>query len=167
MNITEELQKVIVKSLPEATANEMRTFIEDAEQTKIKLGEEKKANTSLNDLVTKHRKTIETLEKLVETGEKLDQYDRDLTIRSNKIDAREQKLDMILLETKLEAMTSEKETVISLVNKVFGVPTVTVNNSKSGDILTPIPVSNTGMIGTVQRDFVVDSETTTTTTGKE
>ena len=152
----DKIQEVVKQNLPEATAKEMSSFIAQAEQDKVRLSELEEKTLSQQETIEKQCKAIEELNELVSRSETLD-------ARANALDKREQALELTLAKTKLEESEKRSDMAERLVAKVFGHPSVTVTNSR--DVFTPVPVSDTGMNGYVQKDSVIES--TTTTNGKD
>lgn len=164
MSIEEQIEKLVAANLPEATANEMRKFIEEAAETKREYESILKINKKLNEQIGNQAKKINELSDKVAHEWDIRQREKALDEKTLDLETRERDLEMTVMQTKLEAQTEEKKTVISLVNKVFGVPTVTVTNSKDADVVTPIDGGNHG--GYAQKDQVSSFETETTTVDK-
>ncbi len=159
MDITKEMQELISKSLPAATANAMREFIEKANVTaeelrvlkgkydeqSVKLLAETKETGRLRIFEQKDARIMEKAAELIE--------------REKVLDATHRTLKMEIMQTKLDMMEATNITVRDLVSKVFGHPSVTVSTFK--DVLS-VP-SDSGMYP--NRDSL--NETTTTTESKE
>lgn len=148
----DQIQDVIKQNLPEATAKQMSTFIQEAEADKVRLTSlERESQTQMNT-INRQQTEISELKDLVKKEEVLIEKENDLT-------KREQALNLQIAEIKLDEALKRNESIENLVSKVFGHPSVTVCNSR--DVYTPVPVNDQGMTGVVQRDQVFESTTTT------
>jgi len=130
MDITAELQAVITKSLPEATANEMKRFIEEANATSINLEKANYKIEELNSHVQKMEKEINRLKTFEQKDVDLQMKEKALAAKSLELEEKERNQKMAILETKLDMVNKGQEQIVRLVEKVFGHPSVTVSTSR-------------------------------------
>ena len=161
MSTLKQIQEVISRNLPEATALEMKKFIEEAEETKdsLELLEEK---LSASLVVNKDQQEfINILQRDLDSHENLRILLEAQEVQEEVLRVKEQSLDYLILEVKLECAEQRNKELFSLVEKVFGHPSVTVSKNSS----VPVPVSGGGeYAGYVHTQDV--NEVTTTTEGK-
>lgn len=122
-NLEKDMKKLVAEHMPEMVAKQMKEFIEQAELNKSLLTTAKEKNAELT-------KEVEALKKLQLFEFSLNDRETALNARQKDLDEREHKLDMKILEVKLEMETASNAKVMGLVDKVFGHPRVTINNSK-------------------------------------
>jgi hypothetical protein len=129
--ITEEMQELIAKNLPAATAGAMSDFIKDAEKTKEEL---EKANGDLEIFGIKMsdlNRRFSDLKSKVQDQAFIDQKLEELRSLEEKVSEREKNLDLRIVEIRLECAENRNSKVESLVEKVFGHPSVSVSSYKS------------------------------------
>ena len=126
----EKINKIISESLPEATANEMKKFIEQAEKWREEVKESHLVIEDLRNVMRDQRKEIDKLKALRLNAEEIEQAKIEVAgMRLTLLDE-QRALDMTVLQAENNALERERETVIKLVNKVFGHPNVTVSTHK-------------------------------------
>ena len=139
----------------------MKKFIEEAETTKVILEQKEEEVVFLSSSLLKEEKKVASLQEDLSTHEDLRELLEVQELQEEALRVKEQSLDYLILEVKLECAEQRNKELFSLVEKVFGHPSVTI--SKNSNI--PIAVDGGGQYaGYVQREGV--DEITTTTEGK-
>lgn len=157
--LTEEMQAVIEKSLPAATAGAMRDFISEAEATKAALEAAEKDFIELEKLSEVLRDDNKKLQSMIESQESLDATLQEVLKLKEEVAVRERDIELIILKSSLAAANERNVVVERLVDKVFGHPSVTVRTSK--DVVFPVDGSQ-GSCGYAHREnSVMESQTTT------
>ena len=125
MDITKELEEIIKKNLPEATASTLKKYLEEAEENKKKLT----ANTVLVDNSTK---AIVALNVEIAGLRDRVKTEGELVARERAVSDKENKLEVILAN--LRAVEAEKraDAIYNLAGIVFKNPSFTRSVSRSG-----------------------------------
>lgn len=138
-NLKNQMLELVKENLPEATAGEMKKYIESAEATKKELTKAEKKISILENAIKEAEKVAklereikESLEEVIkETAEKI----ADVEEREKILIKGESELENKLLRIELDCAYNSSNQIMSLVEKVFGHPSVTVTNTKT----TPNP----------------------------
>ena len=154
MNFQEKINEVIAANLPAATASELQSYLANAEADKKELAEAKKKINSLQERIGELEDENARLKASAELADSLHELEE-------KLNKRERDFELEIQRLKVGMMEDSTHKLFALVDKVFGIPTVCVSNTK--DVVTPVDGGNGGC-GFAQRDTV--NETTTTKTVK-
>lgn len=153
-----EIEKIIRDNLPEATAKEMKKYLEEAEGIKAQLEEADAHIKVQNTLMAAKDVSLGLLEAKVQTDEAMNAQGEALEKREMEVADREHNIKLEIAEIKLNAAIGSNHAVMGLVDKVFGHPSVTVSRTK--EIPVRIPAEN-GCSGWVAKENCNESETTT------
>jgi hypothetical protein len=133
-DLSQQINELVKEKLPEATANEMRKFIEEAKQDKIILKEKiqeiesyKKTNKELNKVIDEYKTKDQAYNQMGEMARKV-------TGRENAVEKRENTLELTLAKMELEYCSNSNQNILNLTSKVFGHPSVTVTNRRENVI---------------------------------
>lgn len=128
LSVSERILSVVKEALPEATAGELKKYIEQSEQLK-KNFEAANAQLEANSI------TINDLQLKLQDQDKVDTKLKKAEEREKILDAREVELNRTENNQKVEmfkyqlAEAEKRANVVErLVEKVFGLPTVSVSN---------------------------------------
>lgn len=161
-DITEEMQSIIAKNLPSATAGAMTDFIAEAGETKKRLEISAKEVDELEIELDLSKKEVSALSRQLEDQSSLAIREEKLMCRTEALDIRERDLQLELVQNDLASANERNITVERLVDKVFGHPAVTVSTHK--DVVVPATGGNNAC-GYAHKEMGVN-EIETTTSGK-
>ena len=156
--LNQNIKKAIQESLSGQVAGELSSVLAEYEVLKanepnlekqIKQLEKEKQNYKLNYENKRHDYEI----LLKET--------HDLENRKRVLQIEENKLEVTKMQIKLNMVEQSKSEILTLVDKVFSVPTVTVTNNKN--IMKNIPISTDAYLNSVTDNI---NKTTSTTESK-
>lgn len=140
-NLKSQMLELVKANLPEATAGEMKKYIESAEETKKQLSMCEKKVVKLEKYIIDSEKDADTereakklLELVIKEGAaKIEEVEaREIILKES-----ERMLENTILKTELKCAHSSNDQVVRLVEKVFGHPSVTVTNMKSTSLPQP------------------------------
>lgn len=157
MELPTEIQDLISKTLPEATAKEMKKFIENAEETVCELALSRNANKNLQDAVAGLKEEIARLRVFEEQAKWLNDKEKNLAILADEVSEQQKNLEVKELEIRLDAATNSNAEILRLVDKVFGHPSVRVETSRA----VKADIDQYGNPIYASPNYVVDTETTT------
>ena len=132
MDITKELEEVIKKNLPEATASTLKKYLEEAEENKKKLT----ANTVLVDNSTK---VIGALNVEITELRGRVKTEGELVARERAVSDKENKLEVTLANLKTIEAEKRADAVYNLAGIVFKNPSFTRTISRNGGKSKTIP----------------------------
>jgi len=161
--ITEEMQELIAKNLPAATAGAMKDFIEESEEVKLNLKESLEKNIIKDKSIDSLLREAALLNGKIEKFEDFNKREKELDGREISIADRERNIKLQIIEIQLSVTQASLATTERLVEKVFGHPSVTVTNSKN--VYTPIMHNQGNGCGEYQSgSSTTNTEETKTTT---
>lgn len=164
--LEQDLKEAIKKNLPAQAAGELKKFIEEAEQTKSDLEDTKEVLESTRKKLAQERKINQDMsEKLVKQQE-MDKREEDCTKREEEVSIRERDIQLELAQNEINMLNAKNQNTHELVAKVFGHPSVTVNNSSSREVMGEVDeYGNTKY--NPSRDTLQDDSIVKTTHSKE
>ncbi len=156
----QEIKKIIEQHLPEQTASVMKEFIEKAEATERQL-------TVANNMLKEQKETIEKYQEkedqLAEAGDKLEAA-RSLMEANEKrkigLDDEARNMRCSIIETEMKMMKFNINNMTSLVEKVFGHPSVSITRN----IPVPVEMTSQGQYGSQGGEYVEKHDEVTTET---
>ena len=135
MDINKEMEEMIKKNLPEATATTLKKYIEEAEGNKKKL-------TTNTELIDYNSKAILALNlELAELKNRV-KTEGELVARERDVSDKENKLDVTLANLKVAEAEKRADAIYNLAGIVFKNPSFTRAISRSGVAIKSIPGGN-------------------------
>ena len=136
MSMEEKIKEAIANDLPNQVGQELQKRLVKAEQDAADLKSCKKLNTDYLQATKDRDEKIKELEAKLNKQETTDK-------KLKEIKEAEQQMAVTLAELKKSAAERERDTVIKLVEKVFGHPSVTIERFGSKDVAVPNDHYNT------------------------
>jgi len=160
MSIENDLKELIKNNLPEQTAEAMREFIDNAEETKQQLKDiVAVAKAQLADISDLEIELTQAKEKLGEYRD-IEEVNAVLLEREKVVQYREDRQEFLLINKEVGMLRAQSALLETLVGKVFGHPGVVISTRKN--LRTAVNGGN-GISGFVQQDEVTDTESRTET----
>ena len=125
MDINKEMEEVIKKNLPEATAVTLKKYIEEAEENKRRLA-------ACDFVIEKNNNIINTLNKQIVTLTGQVKMESELISREKTVFDKENKLEVTLANLKVAEAEKRADAVYNLAGIVFKNPSFTRAISRSG-----------------------------------
>ena len=162
-DITKEMQELIEKNLPSATAGVMTKYIKEAEKTKDDLVESESQVKSLLKQLIEWKTKTEKLERLKSYWQNLNEREASLAKETESLRVRERDIKLEIANIRTAEANNRNIIIERLVEKVFGHPSVSVSTYKN------IPIMSDAATGAVpyQSGSATENETTTTVESKQ
>lgn len=135
IDINADIKKLITENLPATTAGVMSDFITKAERTSDELDN---AKTTINKQVALMKNKNEEIEKLKKQVCKINAFknrDKDVAVMEEDLRIEKRDIDLKIALIRLEAANDRNNKIEVLVEKVFGLPSVSVNTSKNKPVM--------------------------------
>lgn len=134
-DLKNQMLNLVKESLPEATAGEMKKYIEDAEAIKKSLTKAKDeihaAKEAIIGLTEENKCLLSELKAFKKREEDIKTKTDDLDAREDLVGKRERDILNTVLQNQLIAAEKTQGDILRLVEKVFGHPGVSISNSKT------------------------------------
>ena len=164
--LEQDLQEAIKKNLPAQAAGELKKFIEEAEETKIELADKQELLKNTRENLENERKVNQEMAAKLITQQEMDKREQACTKREEEVTIRERDIKLELAQNEINMLNAKNQNTHELVSKVFGHPSVTVNNSSTREVMGQVDeYGNT--VYNPNRDTLIDSEIVKTTHSKE
>lgn len=134
-NLTQEMQDLITKNLPEATAGEMRKYLDEAERTKAQLIAKISAHERLQADYDKQAERLKAEDYLATRSAELDAKEKELKAQTDELFKQTCRNEAAVLTARLEATHRAFDTV-------FKVPAVRTEVQKQ--VVLPVAVNPQG-----------------------
>lgn len=159
---TEEMQKLIEANLPASTAGAMKDFIKKAEETKQRLARIEDICEQQKEATERRNIEIIDLKIKVSTLNSYKSREKEIVKQEEALRIRERDIKLEIATVRLQAADDRNNKIESLVEKVFGHPSVTVSTLKTKPVM-----STSDGYSPYQNGCTTENEDTTTMEVKE
>lgn len=166
MTIEQEMQELIQKNLPAQAAGEMKKYIEEAELTKSDLENTLKVLENTRKNLQEERARNNEMAKKITAQQEMDKREQECIKREEALCSRESKLELEMARQEISLLKVNHTKIESLVEKVFGHPSVTVTNTSTRQVKSELDEYGTPRYNP-NTETLFDSETIETKHSKE